>query len=139
MTAEEREQQRQQLLPERTDVPVYKEAFDLLVFVYRTTVGMHRDYRFTLGEEMKRCLGELLTSIYEAKKNSDAAPCLGRALHHCYQAKVLFRVMSELRLLRGWHEAYYIVKLSAISKQLTAWHRYEKRKTKQDAHSTGNI
>lgn len=139
LTPEEREEQIQLLLPERKDVPVYKDTFDLLVFVYRTAVGMSRDHRFTLAEDMKRTLSELLTNIYGAKKSSDPLAHLERALHYSYHAKVLFRVMSELRLLKGWHESYYIIKLSSVSKQLSAWYRYEKRKTKQDAHSTGNI
>ena len=65
-----------ELLPERDNVRVYKDAFDLLLFVYRTTVTMRREYRFTLAEEMKRTLQQLLTSIYEAKKTT-LEECLG--------------------------------------------------------------
>ena len=41
-----------------------------------------------------------------------------------YEAKVLYRVMDELSLLKDWQCAVYIRQLATISKQLTAWHRY---------------
>ena len=132
------------LLPEREDMQVYKDTFDLLVFVYQTTVSMKREHRFTLAEEMKRAVTDLLTCIYEAKKNADfRVNMLDRAMHHTYRAKVLFRVMAELQLLKNWQMATYIEKLATISKQLTAWQRYEKRKLKQqhdnDAQSSVGV
>lgn len=117
-----------QLLPERDNVQVYKDTFDLLVFVYRTTTAMNRDYRYTLAEGMKRTLQQLLTSIYEAKKTTPKTALLIEALHWVYEAKVLYRVMDELSLLKGWQCAVYIQQLSTISKQLVAWHRYESKK-----------
>ena len=117
-----------ELLPERDNVRVYKDAFDLLLFVYRTTVTMRREYRFTLAEEMKRTLQQLLTSIYEAKKTAPRPPFISEALHSCYEAKVLYRVMDELHLLKDWQCVTYIKQLSSISKQLTNWFKFEKKK-----------
>lgn len=128
MTEAEKLKLTQELLPERDNVQVYKDVLDLLVFVYKTSVGMNRDYRFTLGEEMKRTLQSLLTCIYEAKKATPKAALLMEALHWTYEAKVLFVVMDELHLLVDWQFAMYAHQLATISKQLTAWHKYEKRK-----------
>lgn len=128
ISAEEKAKLNMELLPERDNVQVYKDAFDLLVFAYRTSVGMNREYRFTLAEEMKRTLQHLLTAIYEARKTTPRSLMLIEALHWCYEAKVLYRTMDELHLLKNWHCATYIHQLASISKQLTAWHRYEMRK-----------
>jgi len=132
MTADEKARLNQELLPERDNVQVYKDTFDLLVFVYRTTTTMNRDYRYTLAEEMKRTLQHLLAAIYEAKKTTPRAPLLIEALHWVYETKVLYRTMDELGLLRSWQSATYIQQLATISKQLTAWHRYESRKQMAD-------
>ena len=134
LTAEEKQRMNTELLPERDNVKVYKDAFDLLVFVYRTTVGMNREYRFTLAEQMKRVLHLLLTSVYEAKKNTPRCTLIIDALHWTYEAKVLYRTMDELHLLKDWQCVVYVRQLSVISKQLTAWHRYERRK-EQNGHS----
>lgn len=125
-----------ELLPERDNVQVYKDVFDLLLFVYQHMTGMNREYRFTLVEEMKRTLQNLLTTIYEAKKLSPKSALLVDALHWTYQAKVLYRMMDELHLLKDWHCVFYISHLASISKQLTAWHRYEKRKEEKNENST---
>lgn|GEM_PF-4518096 len=48
------------------NLPVYKATFDLLLMVYRRTPRMQRDYRYTLGEEAKRALQEVISCIYQA-------------------------------------------------------------------------
>ena len=133
LTPEEKAKLNVELLPERDNVQVYKDGFDLLLLVYKTTVGMNRAYRYTLGEEMKLTVQRLLAAIYEAKKSTPRAALLIDALHWLYEAKVLYRVMDELNLLKNWQCAAYINYLATISKQLTAWHKYEQRKeTKQN-------
>jgi len=128
LSPEEKAKLNVELLPERDYVQVYKDTFDLLVFVYQTTTTMNRDYRYTLAEEMKHTLQQLLTSIYEAKKTTPKSALLIEALHWVYEAKVLYRVMDELSLLKDWQCVNYIHQLATISKQLTAWHNYEKKK-----------
>lgn len=132
LSDEEKQRLNADLLPERDNVQVYKDTFDLLVFVYQTTTGMNREYRFTLAEDMKRTLQNLLTSIYEAKKMSPKSGLLAEALHWVYEAKVLYRTMDELHLLKDWHCVVYIRQLATISKQLTAWQKYERRKEHND-------
>ena len=117
-----------ELLPELGNVQVYKDTFDLLLFVYTTLHDMRREYRYTLGEEMKRTLQNLLTAIYEARKTTPRSVMLIEALHWAYHAKVLYRTMDELGLLKDWQCAGYITQLSSISKQLTNWQKFEKKK-----------
>jgi len=128
LTPEQKAKLNVELLPERDNVQVYKDGFDLLLLVYRSTIGLKRDYRYTLGEEMKLIVQHMLAAIYEAKKTTPRAALLADALHWVYEAKVLYRVMDELKLLRDWQCSAYIHYLATISKQLTAWHKYERRK-----------
>lgn len=137
MIPDEKQRQNRELLPERDNVQVYKDTFDLLLFVYQTSARMNREYRYTLAEDMKHTLQHLLATIYEAKKSSDKTALLKDALHYVYEAKVLYRVMDELHLLKDWHCVTYIRQLATISKQLSAWQRYEKRKEKNDAPGDG--
>lgn len=131
--AEEVKDELSALLPEREQVQVYKDAFDLLLHVYRTTVSMNRIYRYTLAEDMKRMLTDMLTAIYEAKKDSAGRlKHIEQAQHCCYHSKVLFRLMLELRQVRLRQASVYIAKLASISKQLAAWQRYERRRSKQN-------
>ena len=131
LSADEKQRMNRELLPERDNVQVYKDAFDLLVFIYRTTSALRREHRYTLGEEMKRAVQQLLAAIYEANKGRPRADYIARAQHWCYEAKVLYRTMDELHLLKDRQCVEYVRLLATISKQLTAWHRYEKRKEQQ--------
>lgn len=132
LASDEKDRLNHDLLPERDNVQVYKDTFDLLVFVYRTSASMQRDYRYTLAEEMKRTLQHLLAAIYEAKKTSPRAGLIARAQHWVYEAKVLYRTMDELHLLKDWHCVYYVQQLASVSKQLSAWLRYEVKKEKEN-------
>lgn len=126
------------LLSEVGNVQVYKDVFDLLVHAYSHLPSMNRDYRFTLGEEMKQTLQEMLTSIYEARKTVPRSVYIADALHWCYKAKVLYRVMDELHLLLDWQCVKYIQGLATVSKQLTNWFKFEKKKEQKDEPLTDN-
>lgn len=137
LTNKDKEQLNNELLPVMQNVQVYKDTFDLLVFTYRTSTGISREYRFTLGEEMKRTLQQLLTAIYEARKSQPPrAKLLETALHWCYEAKVLYRTMDELSLLKNSSCAVFIQYLASISKQLTAWYKYELKNEKKETPAT---
>ena len=41
-------------------LPVYKATYDLLLYVYQTGKDVQRDYRYTLGETLKRDLITIL-------------------------------------------------------------------------------
>ncbi len=138
LSADEKAKLNTELLPERDNVQVYKDGFDLLLFVYRTTPEMKREYRFTLAEEMKVAVQSMLTAIYEAKKTTPRSALLVEALHWVYEAKVLYRVMDELHLLKEWQCAAYIHQLSTISKQLTAWQKYERKKEDKNTPADGS-
>lgn len=138
LTPDEKALMNMDLLPELGNVQVYKDGFDLLVFTYQILPGMNREYRYTLGEEMKTALQEMLTSIYEARKTVPRCPFIGAALHWCYKAKLLYRTMDELHLLRDWQCVRYIEGLATVSKQLTNWFKYEKRREQKDEPPNGN-
>ena len=58
------------------NLPVYKACYDLLIKLFRICSKMQRDYRFTLGESMKKELIDLMINIYRAN-------CL-----HCKSASI---------------------------------------------------
>lgn len=36
------------------NLPVYKAVYDLLLYVFRIGKNIQRDYRYTLGEDLKK-------------------------------------------------------------------------------------
>lgn len=47
-------------------LPVYKATYDLLLYVYQIGKDVQRDYRYTLGETLKKDLIAILILIYRA-------------------------------------------------------------------------
>jgi hypothetical protein len=132
MTIEEKQQLNSELLPIYEQVPVYKEAADLLIFTYGLSERFRRAHRYSLGEDMRFVLHDLLDSIYDAHVMTPRSPMILKALRLCNSAKLLYRAMDAQNLLRDWQCAEYIAHLGSTSKQLTAWYKYERKKENKD-------
>ena len=111
-------------------LPVYKATFELLLTVYRLTVNMQREYRYTLADELKRALQDLLVIIYRANISTDKLAVIGLAREQVVKVKVLFHLMAELHLYTSKQEARLTIQIGDISKQLSLWERYCKEHLK---------
>jgi hypothetical protein len=47
-----------------SDLPVYKATYDLLLAIFRFTKDFGKEYKYTVGESLKKETIELLTMIY---------------------------------------------------------------------------
>jgi hypothetical protein len=50
------------------DLPVFKDVYDLTLRLFELTQQFSREYKFTLGQDMKRDCLMLVRSIYRANK-----------------------------------------------------------------------
>lgn len=107
------------------NLPVYKATYDLLLMVYRRTPRMQRDYRYTLGEEAKRALQEVISCIYQANLREEGKlTYIPRARDYLVRFKVLFRLMESLRQLPERDVAVMGDMVSDVSSQLQKWETY---------------
>lgn len=49
-------------------LPVYKDVYALILLIYDVTKEFPREYKYTLGQDMKRDGLQLVRSIYRANK-----------------------------------------------------------------------
>jgi len=52
-----------------SSLKVYKDSYDLLLFLYQISVNFNKDFKYSLGEKIKNETIEILINIYKA--NSD--------------------------------------------------------------------
>ena len=52
-----------------SSLKVYKDSYDLLVYLYQISVNFNKDFKYSLGEKIKNETIEILINIYKA--NSD--------------------------------------------------------------------
>lgn len=53
------------------DLPVYKDTYKLLRLIFEYTKEYPREYKYTLGQNMKRDGLSLVRSIYRAKRSTN--------------------------------------------------------------------
>lgn len=84
------------------NLPVYKQAYDLLLDLYSLSKNLSRDYRYTLGEETKRRLIDLMLCIYHANKskNDEKLNHLKEAREYIVELKLFIRLLRDLKQIR---------------------------------------
>ncbi len=108
-------------------LPVYKDSYRLLTFIYIYTRRINRQYRYTLAEELKKACQEILIHIYEANTSTDKAAHIKEAMRWLVRVRILFRILRDLNQLSEKQITRIIDEIASISKQLTAWHKYALR------------
>ena len=53
------------------DLPVYKASYDLLIEIFHFTKEFTKEYKYTIGESLKKETVELITLIYRANSKRD--------------------------------------------------------------------
>ena len=125
-------------------LPVYKATYDLLLYVYQTGKDVQRDYRYTLGETLKRDLITILTLIYRANANRQKVEIIVEAREKLVAVKLQLRLLHDLKQLSLKNYANASLMTESISKQLSAWQKsyegrirayYDARKHKRNTRS----
>jgi hypothetical protein len=53
------------------DLPVYRDTYKLILKIFELTKDFPKDYKYTLGQDMKRDALQLVISIYRANKTDE--------------------------------------------------------------------
>jgi hypothetical protein len=114
------------------ELPVYKAAYDLILEVFSSSQTMKREYRYTLGEELKKEIVDLMTSIYHANLTVDKEPHIMKAREQIEVVKLRIRILHDLGQMPVRNMAKLNLHIESISKQLAAWHKSVNEKKKKE-------
>ena len=53
------------------NLPVYKQSYDLLLEIFQLTKEFNREYKYTIGEELKNETIAMIINIYRANSSED--------------------------------------------------------------------
>ena len=53
------------------ELPVYKASYDLLLEIFRFTKNISKEFKYTVGESLKKETTKLITLIYRANSKKD--------------------------------------------------------------------
>jgi len=104
------------------NLPVFKESYDLLLDLYRIGNNFSRDYRFTLGEQIKKEVLEMMIFIYGANKSfSGRKEMISRAQEKVEIIRVQLRILKDLKQLSLERFVGINEKVESVSRQLGFW------------------
>ena len=85
------------------ELPIYKDTYKLILLIFERTKEFSREYKYTLGQDMKRDSIMLVRSIYRANRNVSKRQYLEEFLDIFEILKLEIRLCTDLKLLSIKH------------------------------------
>ncbi|MCI1640108.1 MAG: four helix bundle protein [Bacteroidales bacterium] len=105
------------------NLPVFKVAYDLMVYMYQMCGNLNRLYRYSIGERIEMELMDLLLDIYRANSNEDKISFLRNAREKVTSIKLCVRLLHDTKQISLKRFSYISEQMESVSKQLTAWYK----------------
>ena len=106
------------------NLPVYKASYKLMDQLFIISSKFSREYKYTVGQELKIEGYNLIKNIYRANRAADKTGYIAQARENVELIRLLLRLMQDFNQLslKIFVEINRI--LENVSKQLTAWEKY---------------
>jgi hypothetical protein len=103
------------------DLKVFKDVYQLILKIFEHTQGFPREYKYTLGQDMKRDAIVLVRSIYRANKAKSKTEYLEVFLDDFEILKLEVRLCADMKILSIKKQAELASLMKGIGKQITGW------------------
>jgi hypothetical protein len=91
--------------------------------IFQFTRDFNREYKYTVGESLKKETIELLTLIYRANSKYQKAEILQTAREQIEVIRLLIRLMKDMKQISLGKFVKINVVVENVSKQLTGWQK----------------
>ena len=115
---------------------MFKATYDLLLDLYKTLNNVPRDLRYTLVQDLKNELTQLMALIYKANSQREKTATLRKCLDLFLSVRLRIRLLKDMHFLSVARFAELSLKTEIISKQLTGWHNHSVKLATKEGHST---
>lgn len=119
------------------DLPVYKSCYSLLVETTRLTPHLPRVCRYTLGQDLRKGVMDILKMIYRANATRNKVPIISRMRETLLEVQLDTRLMCDLKYISEGQYTLFVEQTADISKQLAAWGKSEREAAKNKRNSGG--
>ncbi len=103
------------------DLPVYRDTYQLILKIFECTKDFSKEYKYTLGQDMKRDALQLVRTIYRANKATHKKEHLEAFLDDFELLKLEIRLCTDMKVLPFKKQAELTVLMDSIGKQVTGW------------------
>jgi len=105
------------------ELPVYKASYDLLLEIFQFTKNFNKEFKYTVGESLKKETTELITLIYRANSKKEKHDVIQEARERIEVIRLFIRLMKDLRQISVKRFALVNKQVENVSKQLTGWQK----------------
>ena len=110
------------------NLPVFKATYALLIYLYTISRNFQRDYRYTIGESLKKDILEMMLNLYRTNSKADKRELIGVCRENIEGIRIQVRILFDLKQLSLKQYSRISVDIESVSKQLVAWKQYEEKK-----------
>jgi len=111
-----------------TELPIYREAYELLLQVTKMTQNYPRGYRQGLARDICLTAQELVNLIFQANCTIDKLPYLEKLREQLQVLQLQLRLSKDLRLISASQFGGTVASLDAVGKQCAGWLKYAKHR-----------
>ena len=108
------------------ELPVYKATYDLLLEIFRFTANFNKQYKYTLGENLKMETLNLIKAIYRANSEADKNETLRLACEQVEVIRVQVRILKDLKQISLKSFIRINLQIENVSKQFRGWLKSQK-------------
>ncbi len=106
------------------NLPVYKKALDLTVYIETIVMGFSRYHKYTVGADLRNTSRKILVLIAKANVKETRRETLRDALDKIEEFKILIRLCKEIKAFRTFKNYEFTARLAIdVAKQCEGWLR----------------
>jgi hypothetical protein len=106
-----------------TSLPIHKTAYDLLDVVTDLARNMPRDFKQSIGGEIRNEIVEIIKAIFRANCARDKDPHLEGLQEHLQVVELWLRLSRDKKLISTAQYGKAIALTNSVGKQATGWRR----------------
>jgi hypothetical protein len=106
-----------------SELPVYKDTYQFVVKIFECTKNFSKEYKYTIGADLKRDAMQLLRTIYRANRAEDKKELLATFLDEFELVKLQIRLCVDLKVMPIRAQGSLCEAQERIGKQIVSWYK----------------
>lgn len=104
-------------------LPVYRDTYALILLLFKLTKEFNREYKYTIGQQIKHDTMQLVRHIYRANQATDKVAHLSHFVDDFELVKLQVRLCHDLRLINPHQFSEVVLLMDSIGRQISGWNK----------------
>jgi len=109
-----------------SSLPVHKASYELLLEIFVFSKDLSREYKYTIGQDLKKDTIDLLVGIYRANRVYEKEEIIKETREKLEMIRLYIRVLHDLKEIGIKKFTHINLKIENVSKQLSGWQNSQK-------------